>query len=69
MLDLHDFGGTGATRCFRALGAALLDIPNSPTADAMFVTTSATVPSREGESRAPSHAFRRRPYLGCFCRS
>ncbi|CAM9133566.1 unnamed protein product, partial [Hapterophycus canaliculatus] len=48
MLDLHDFGGTGATRCFRALGAALVDIPKSPASDAIFVTTSATAPSREG---------------------
>ncbi|CAM9250646.1 unnamed protein product [Scytosiphon promiscuus] len=50
MLDLHDFGGSGATRCFRALGAALLDTPKSPSADATFVTTSATAPSRKGFS-------------------
>lgn len=33
MLDLHNLGGSGETRCFRALGAALLDPETRDPAD------------------------------------
>ncbi|CAM9243724.1 unnamed protein product [Ectocarpus sp. 12 AP-2014] len=45
LLDLHDFSGKANTRCFRALGASLLDIPHGPVADATPPATSAGAPN------------------------
>lgn len=63
MLDLHDFAGTGDTRCFRALGATLLDISAPPATAEMLAATTAGVPTPpEGESKrfslvVPFYAF------------
>ena len=45
MLDLHDLAGKGHTRCFRALGASLLDIPKRRGSGEVFAASS----SRGGE--------------------
>lgn len=53
MLDLHHFVGKGKTRCFRALGAGLLDVPTPPsTADAFATTSASARASPEGESES-----------------
>lgn len=40
MLDLHDLAGKGDARCFRALGASLLDVPKRQGTGEMFAATS-----------------------------
>lgn len=56
MLDLHDFAGAGETRCFRALGAGLLDVPTPPAAAEVPVGTTSdarTPPQGESENSWP----------------
>ncbi|CAM9458952.1 unnamed protein product, partial [Pylaiella littoralis] len=55
MLDLHDFAGAGETRCFRALGAGLLDVPTPPAAAEVPVgtTSDARTPPQEPRRNEP----------------
>lgn len=52
MLDLQNFSKTGDTRCFRAFGAALLDLPKIPVAAPAPGETPSDADAAEGKPGA-----------------